>query len=99
MKQPNDSKRRMCYKAEEHIKHIAMECTTLVPSQYTNIQNKVTGYIHWTICKHMEIQITDKYYQHTPESVINAIGTTIIWDVPVITDRTILANRPDKSTA
>jgi len=44
----------------------------------------------------MEIQITDKYYEHTPESVINANGTTIMWDVPVITDQTILANRPDR---
>ena len=76
----------MCYKAEEHIKHIVMGCTTLVSSQYTNITNMVTGYIHWMTCKHMEIQITDKYYKHIPGSVINANGTTIMWDVPVITD-------------
>jgi len=30
-----------------------------------------------------------------PESVINVKGTTMMWDVPVITDRTILANRRD----
>jgi len=38
MKQPTDSKCRMCYKAEEHIKHIAMGCTTLGPSEYTKTQ-------------------------------------------------------------
>ena len=43
----------------------------------------------------MEIQITDKYYKHIPGSVINANGTTIMWDVPVITDWKILANQPD----
>jgi len=86
----------MCYKAEEHRKHIVTGCTTFVPTQYTNIQNTVTGYIHWIICKHMEIQITDKYYEHIPESVINANGTPIMWDVPVIKDRTILANQPDR---
>jgi hypothetical protein len=32
---------------------------------------------------------------HVPERVINANGTTIMWDVPAITDRTVLANRPD----
>ena len=53
-------------------------------------------YIHWMICKHMEIQITDKYFKHIPESFVNANGTTIMWDVSVITDRTILANRPDR---
>ena len=64
-------------------------------SQYTNRQNKVKGYIHWTIYKHMEIQVTDKSYEHIPERVINANGTTIVWNVSVITGRTILANQPD----
>jgi hypothetical protein len=32
MEQPTDSKCRMCYKAEEHIKHIVILCTTLAPS-------------------------------------------------------------------
>jgi hypothetical protein len=43
-------------------------------------------------------KITDKNYEHIPESVINANDTTIMWDVPVIKvkDQTILANRPDK---
>jgi len=30
-----------------------------------------------------------------PERVVNVKGTTMMWYVPVITDRTILANRPD----
>jgi len=46
MKQPNDSKHRMCCKAEEHIKHEVAGCTTLVPSEYTNRHNNVAGYIH-----------------------------------------------------
>jgi hypothetical protein len=53
MKQPTDSKCRMCYKAEEHIKHIVAGCNTLVPSEYINRHNKVRGYIHWTICQHI----------------------------------------------
>ena len=43
----------------------------------------------------MGLQVTDRYYEHMPERLINVNGTTIMWDVPVITDRTILANRPD----
>jgi len=65
MKQPNDSKGRMCCMAQ----HITLG-----------------GYIQWMICKHMGLQVTDKYYEHTPENVRNANGTTIMWDVPVITD-------------
>jgi len=58
MKQPSDIC-RMCYKAKEHTKHIAAECTTFVPSEYTNRHNKVAGHLHWTICKHMGFQVTD----------------------------------------
>jgi hypothetical protein len=32
------------------------------------------------------------YYEHVPERVIYINDTTTMWDVPVITDRTILAN-------
>jgi len=35
------------------------------------------------------------YYKHTPERAINYNGTSTVWDVPVVIDRTILANRPD----
>ena len=44
------------------------------------------------ICKHMWFQVTDKYYKHVLERVINVNGTTIMWDTLVITDQTILAN-------
>jgi hypothetical protein len=40
---PIDSKCRMCYKAEEHIKDIVAGCTTLAPSEYTNRHKKVAG--------------------------------------------------------
>ena len=32
------------------------------------------------------------YCGHVPERVINVNSTTAVWDVPVITDRTVLAN-------
>jgi hypothetical protein len=52
----------------------------------------VAGYIHWAICKDMGLQFTDKYYEHVPGKVINIGDTTVMWDVPVIIDQTILAN-------
>jgi hypothetical protein len=94
MKQPTDSKCRMCCKAE-HIKYIAEGSTTLVPSEYTNRHSKVAGYICWTIWQHIRIQATDNYSKHTSERIINVNSTTIMWDVLVITGQTVLANRPD----
>jgi hypothetical protein len=37
----------------------------------------------------MGLQVTDKYYDHIPEKVINDHGTTIMWDIRVITDQAI----------
>ena len=51
MKQTFAGKCRMCYKVEEHVKHIVAGCTTLAPFECTNIHNMAAGYIHWTICK------------------------------------------------
>jgi hypothetical protein len=82
----------MCYKAEEHIKHIVARSTTLVLCEYINRHNKVAGYIHWMICKCMGLQVTDKYYAHIPERAINVNGNTIMWDVPFIRVQKILLN-------
>ena len=43
----------------------------------------------------MGLQVTDRYCEHIPDRVINVNGTTVTWDVPVITDHTVPANRPD----
>jgi len=40
----------------------------------------------------MMLQVNEKYYEHILERVINVSGTTILRGVPVITDRTIVAN-------
>jgi hypothetical protein len=40
----------------------------------------------------MGSQVSDKYCEHTPERVVNVSGTTIMWDVLVVTDQTIVAN-------
>ena len=55
----------------------------------------MAGNIHWTMFKHTGLLVTDKYYEQIPERVINVEGTTIMWDVPVITDRTVLANKAE----
>jgi len=67
-------------------------CIIIVPSEYSNRHNMVAGFIHRTVCKHMGLQVTDKYCEHMPERVINVNGTTVIWDTLVITDQIILAN-------
>jgi hypothetical protein len=47
------------------------------------------------ICKHVGLQVNDKYYEHIPERVLNINDTTLMCITLVIIDRTILANYPD----
>lgn len=95
LKKTVDSKCRICHKAEEHVSHVIAGCSALAPSEYTQRHNKVAAYIHWTICKEKRIPVTDKYYEHSPDKVTQHNNVILLWDVPIITDRTILANRPD----
>ena len=50
--------------------------------------------LHWSICKDHDIEITDTWYQHEPETVMHNKDNNVR-DVPVNTDKTITANRLD----
>jgi len=84
-------------KAEEHTKRTVVRCITLEPSAYTNRHNKTAGYIHWTVCEHVGLQVTDRYCEYVTERVITVNGTAVMWDVPAITDRKTFANRTDRA--
>ena len=36
-----------------------------------NNNNKPAAYLHWSICKDHDIEITDKCYEHKPETVMH----------------------------
>ena len=65
--QQTESECRICYKADEHMKHSCVGCTTHAPSEYTNRHNKVADYIHWTMRNRMRLRATDKYCEYMPE--------------------------------
>lgn len=37
----------------------------------------------------------DMYYEHKPDNVTNNESTVLMWDVPIIMDRSTPANGPD----
>ena len=92
-----ESKCRMCLQHEETVDHIVSGCEVLAKTEYISRHNNAAAYLHWSICKDHDIEITDKWYQHAPETVMHNKDNniTIMWDMPVNTDRTITANRPD----
>ena len=66
-------------------------------TEYISRRNNAAAYLHWSICKDHGIEITDKWYQHEPETVMHSKDNNItpLWDMSVNTDRAITANRPD----
>ena len=87
----------MCSQHEETVDHIVSGCEALAKTEYISRHNNVQHISIGAYVKDHDIEITDKWYEHEPETVIHNKDNniTIMWDMPVNTDRTITANRPD----
>ena len=90
-------KGRMCSQHEQKVDHIVTGCEVLAKTEYISKQNKAAAYLHWGISKDHAVKVTDKWYKHKPKAVLcnkdNSI--TIMWDMPVYTDRNKTVNTPD----
>jgi len=95
IKDGTDPKCRICNQYEETIDHIVSGCPTLARTEYVQRHDKAASYIHWKICKHFHLPAADKWYEHQPPTVTENDNITVLWDMPVNTDREIKANRPD----
>uniref|UniRef100_A0A8D8ZI32 Uncharacterized protein n=1 Tax=Cacopsylla melanoneura TaxID=428564 RepID=A0A8D8ZI32_9HEMI len=95
MKTGKDPMCRLCRTHNETIHHIVSGCPILAKKAYLDRHNLVAAHLHYNICKAFKIEVREKWYQHTPEPVINTPEVTIIWDTQVQTDRAIKANKPD----
>ena len=95
MKDGTDPLCRICTKQQETIDHLISGCPELAKVEYTQRHNNVAFYIHWGICKHYNIEVSAKYYEHEPKTVPESNEVTILWDMPIQSDKEIKANRPD----
>ena len=58
-------------------------------------QETAAAHLHWTVCKHYNVKVQDKHYEHEPAYVTENQTVTILRDMPIQTDKEIKANRPD----
>ena len=94
-KTKNDDKCRVCKSKPETIDHIVAGCSLLAPTEYLKRHNEIGKYLHWNVCRTNNIKVTEKWYNHEPETVTENDRCTILWDFGINTDRRIPANRPD----
>ena len=63
--------------------------------RYLMRHDKVCIHLHYSVCKALLIETTDKWYTHMPKPVCEEGDVTVLWTQAVHTDREVTANRPD----
>ena len=86
---------RTCGKRGESIQHIVAECEKLAQRDYKRRHDNVAKKVHWDLCWKHGLQHSDKWYEHTPEGVVENEAVKILWDINVQCDNVIQARRPD----
>jgi ribonuclease HIII len=66
LKEEVDSKCRLC-KQHETIDHLISGCSILAKNEYLMRHDKVGAHLHYSICKVLGIETTDKWYTRTPK--------------------------------
>ena len=57
--------------------------------------DKVFTHLHYSLCKALGIETTDKWYTHMPKPVYGEGDVTVLWNQEVHTDSEVTANLPD----
>ena len=57
--------------------------------------DKVCTHLHYSICKAVGTESTDKWYTHMPKPVYEEGDVTVSWNQAVHTDREVTTNRSD----
>ena len=86
---------RLCGEKVESVTHIVSACKMLAQREYKRRHDKVCSYLHWSLCRKYKFEVTDKWYQHIPEKVLENQEVKLLWDWNVQTDREIEHRRPD----
>ena len=65
----------------------------LAKNEYLMRHDKVCTHLHYSICKALGIETTEKWHTHIPKPVCEEGVVTVLWNQAVHTDREVTANR------
>ncbi|CAH2084520.1 unnamed protein product [Euphydryas editha] len=87
---------RACRHPGESLRHVLSGCSALANTEYLHRHNQVAKILHQELAlMYCFLEQRMPYYQYTPVPVLERDGVRLYWDLPIATDRTILANKPD----
>ena len=75
--------------------HMISESSKSTQKEYQTRQDWVDEVIHWGLCKKLKFNHMNKWYMHTPASVLENETHKHPWDFNIQTDHRISAWRPD----
>ena len=79
-KTQENSKCRMCRKAEDSVNHKLSECSKLAQKEYKRRHDCFGTRIHWEICRKYGIEMKEKWYEDNPEVVMENDKCKILWN-------------------
>ena len=67
----------------------------LCSTQYTYRYDQVAKYLHRNILRHMKINVSESWLKHHPPELTSKNDVTVMWDMPIATDKKVKHNSPD----
>ena len=84
-----DIKCRLCGRFDETIDHLVSGFPELAKTEYIHGHNKAAAHMPWKICKEFGIEVKERWYEHEPKTFTENDSVTILWDMPIHTDRNL----------
>jgi len=78
LKEEFESKCRLCKQHEETIDHLTSGCPILAKNEYLMRYDNVCAHLHYSICKALDTETTDKWYTHMPKPVYEEGDVTVL---------------------
>ena len=86
---------RMCGDKDETVWHVIGECSKLAGTEYKRRHDNVARIIHRALRIKYGFSTAERWYEHSPEKVLESREVKILWDFSVQTDHEIEARKPD----
>ena len=78
------------------IPHLTAACEQLAPTEYVKRHDGLAKVIHQELAEAAElIASKSPHYKYTPANVLENDNFKLYWNRSIITDKTVLSNRPD----
>ena len=74
---------RMFDEIGETISYIVRECSKLAQKEYKRRHNNVARMVYWKLCEKSNLEKSEKWSLHNPQTVTENVNHKLIWDMNI----------------